>query len=157
MRLHLSSIHGITAGKLPKSAIQTTATETVEELYNKLLLQLGNSEHSIDQEIYRRTVNQQVVDETLLDLIIVRRLPFSCVEWPEWHAFVQALNPQGHVFMPTSHNTVRQRVDTWFLQAKDIMRRRLQSSQTKVLVKMGVHASQNDLHRNTPVSGSFRL
>ncbi|KAF2810922.1 uncharacterized protein BDZ99DRAFT_415174, partial [Mytilinidion resinicola] len=69
---------------------------------------------------------------TLLDLIIIRRLPFSCVEWPEWHAFIQALNPEGNTFIPTSHNTIKQRIANWFPQAKDIVRKRLQLSQTSI-------------------------
>jgi hypothetical protein len=141
MRQHLENVHGITIGKAPDSGIRTTATETVEALYAKLLLRLGDSKDNLDQEILRRTVNQQVVDQALLDLIIVRRLPFSCVEWPEWHTFVQALNPQSHTFMPTSHNTIKQRIGAWFPQAKDIVRKRLQSSQTSIHLAIDIWTS----------------
>jgi hypothetical protein len=141
MRQHLGSVHGIVASKAPESSIRMTATETVEELYTKLLLRLGDSKDNLDQEILRRTVNQQVIDQTLLDLIIIRRLPFSCVEWPEWHAFVKALNPQGHIFMPTSHNTIKQRIETWFPQAKDTVRKRLQSSQTNIHLAVDIWTS----------------
>ena len=141
MRQHLESVHGITVSKAPGSGIRTTATETVEALYTKLLLRLGDSKDDLDQEILRRTVNQQVVNQTLLDLIIVRRLPFSCVEWPEWHALVQALNPQGRVFMPTSYNTIKQRIDAWFPYAKDIVRKRLQSSQTSIHLAVDIWTS----------------
>ena len=141
MRQHLENVHGITISRMPDSIIRTTATETVEALYAQLLLRLGGSKDDLDKEILRRTVNQQVVNQTLLDLIIVRRLPFSCVEWPEWHAFIQALNPQGHAFMPTSHNTIKQRIETWFPQAKDIVRRRLQSSQTRIHLAVDIWTS----------------
>jgi len=47
------------------------------------------------------------------------------VKWPEWHAFIQAINPQGCIFMPTSYNTIKQRVGAWFPQAKDIIQKRL--------------------------------
>jgi hypothetical protein len=141
MRQHLDSVHGITVSKAPDSGIRTTAIETIEALYTKLLLRLGDSKDDLDQEILRRTVNQQVVNQTLLDLIIVRRLPFSCVEWPEWHAFVRALNPQGHIFMPTSHNTVKQRIEVWFPHAKDIVRKRLQSSQTSIHLAVDIWTS----------------
>lgn len=141
MRQHLESVHGITVNKAPDSGIRTTATETVAALYTKLLLRLGDSKDDLDQEILRRTVNQQVVNQTLLDLIIVRRLPFSCVEWPEWHALVQALNPQGRVFMPTSHNTIKQRIEVWFPHAKDIVRKRLQSSQTSIHLAIDIWTS----------------
>jgi hypothetical protein len=141
MRQHLARIHGISIAKISDSGIRTTATETVEALYTKLLLQLGNSKDDLDKEILRRTVNQQVIDQTLLDLIIVRRLPFSCVEWPEWHAIVQALNPQGQVFMPISHSTIKKRVENWFPQAKDIVRKRLQSSQTIIHLAVDIWTS----------------
>ena len=121
MRRHLETVHGIIVNKVPDSGIRTTASETIEALYPELLLRLGNSKDNLDQEILRRTVNQQVVDQTLLDLIIVRRLPFSCMEWPEWHAFIQAINPHGCIFIPASHNTIKQRVGAWFPQAKDIV------------------------------------
>ena len=80
MRLHLDSVYGITVGKIPDSTIRTTATETIEALYTKLLLRLNNSKDDLDKEIFRRTVNQQIVDQTFLDFIIVRRLPFSYIE-----------------------------------------------------------------------------
>ena len=140
MRQHLSSIHQITVGK-PESGIRATGTETVEQLYTKLLLRLGNGQDDLDQEILKRTVDQQIVNQTLLDLIIVRRLPFSCVEWPEWHAFVQALNPQGQIFMPTSHNTIKQRNEAWFPEAKHIVRKRLQSSQTSIHLAVDIWTS----------------
>jgi hypothetical protein len=63
------------------------------------------------------------------------------VEWPEWHALVQALNPQGRVFMPTSHNTIKQRIDAWFPHAKDIVRKRLQSSQTSIHLAVDIWTS----------------
>jgi hypothetical protein len=141
MRIHLNSTHGITVDKASHSHVRTSATETVDALYTKLLLRLGESKSDLDQDILRRTVNQQVVDQTLLNLIIIRRLPFSCVEWPEWHAFIRALNPQGHTFIPTSHNTIKQRIDVWFPQAKDIVRKRLQSSQTSIHLAVDIWTS----------------
>ena len=30
---------------------------------------------------------------------------------------VKAPNPQGYIFMPTSHNTIKQRIEVWFSQA----------------------------------------
>ncbi len=70
MRQHLDSVHGIII-KAPDSGIRITATETIEALYTKLLLRLGNSKDDLDQEILQHTVNQQVVDQTLLDLVII--------------------------------------------------------------------------------------
>jgi hypothetical protein len=63
------------------------------------------------------------------------------VEWLEWHAFTQAINPQGRIFMPTSHNTIKQRVGAWFPQAKDTVRKRLQSSQTSIHLAVDIWTS----------------
>jgi hypothetical protein len=141
MKRHLESVHGITVNTTSESSIRATASQDVELLYTQLLRRLGDNKDDLDQEILRRTVNQQVVNQTLLDLIIVRRLPFSCVEWPEWHAFVQALNPQSSALIPTSHNAIKKRIEAWFPQAKDIVRKRLQSSQTSIHLAIDIWTS----------------
>ena len=139
MKGHLQRTHEITI-ELSSSIVRTTAGATVQGLYDQLLLKLGN-ESDLNHEIFRRTVNQEVVTQTLIDLVIVRRLPFSCVEWPELHAFTQALNPTARSFIPTSHNTLKTGIITWFIQAKDIVRKRLQSSQTKIHLAVDIWTS----------------
>jgi len=37
-------------------------------------------------------VYQNIVKQALLDLIIVQRLSFLCVEWLEFYTFIKALN-----------------------------------------------------------------
>ena len=160
IRNHLRVAHEIVV-PTAISAVRTIAAETVESLYTKLLLQLGDKD-SLDQEILRRTVSQSVVSHTLLDLVVVRRLPFSCVGWPEFHAFIQALNPHGSTFIPTSHNTLKKHVTAWYIQAKDIVRKRLQSSQTSIHLAIDIWTSpSNDLLLGVCASfvdaqGSFR-
>jgi hypothetical protein len=60
------------------------------ELYQKLLAR--GEVQGLEGEVLKRTAHQNTIKQALLDLIIVRRLPFSCVEWLEFHAFVKALN-----------------------------------------------------------------
>ena len=43
--------------------------------------------------------------------------------------------------MPISHNTIKQRIDAWFPHAKDIIRKRLQSSQTSIHLAVDVWTS----------------
>ena len=156
---HLLSVHDINI--LLAASNRTRATETVDALYDKLLLQLRDKDN-VDQEILRRTVSQPVVDSTLLNLVIVRQLPFSCVEWPEFHSFVQALNPEASTFIPLSHNTLKARVSSWYVQAKDIVRKRLQSSQTSIHLAVDIWTSpSNDLllavcASFVDIQGSFR-
>ena len=62
----------------------------------------------LEGEVLRRTVEKGAIKQTLLDLIIVRRLPFSCVEWPEFHVFVKALNREAANLniIPIHHSTI---------------------------------------------------
>ena len=48
MRQHLESVYKITVSKVPDSSICITAFETIEALYTKLLLRLGNSKDDLD-------------------------------------------------------------------------------------------------------------
>ena len=43
--------------------------------------------------------------------------------------------------MPTSHNTIKQRIEIWFPQAKNIVRRRLQLSQTSIHLAVDIWTS----------------
>ena len=143
MRNHLQSKHEILVPQNKSS--RTIATETVEALYDKLLRKLGDQDN-VDKEILRRTISQPVVNSTLLDLVVVRRLPFSCVEWPEFHSFVRALNQEACTFIPMSHNTLKTQVSSWYTQAKDVVRKRLQSSQTSIHLAVDIWTSpSNDL------------
>jgi len=73
---------------------RTTAKDQGEgylsELYQKLLAR--GEVQGFEGEFLKHMVHQNIIKQALLDLIIIRRLPFSCVEWPEFHAFVKALN-----------------------------------------------------------------
>jgi uncharacterized membrane protein YheB (UPF0754 family) len=64
MRNHLIRVHEIDVS-LSTPAVRATATDSIEALYTKLLIQLGSSKDNLDQEILRRTVNQEVVNQTL--------------------------------------------------------------------------------------------
>jgi hypothetical protein len=78
---------------------------------------------------YRSPIDWAV---TLLDLIIVRRLPFSCVEWPEFHAFIRAVNREAPSFIPIHHSTITDWIHNSFSEAQDIVQRVLQSAKTKI-------------------------
>jgi len=139
MRNHLRRQHDIDV-EVITSSIRTTATSSIEALYDNLILKIGDAS-IVNQEIFRRTINQEVINQTLLDLVIVRRLPYSCIEWPELHTLVRALNPAGTVFLPTSHTTMKNMITTWYTQSKYIVRKRLQSSQTSIHLAIDIWTS----------------
>jgi hypothetical protein len=84
--------------------VKDQGESSAQVLYTKLL-EKGQIE-GLEGEVLKRTVHRNIVKQALLDLIIVRRLPFSCVEWPEFHAFVKALNREAHSIIPIYYSTI---------------------------------------------------
>jgi hypothetical protein len=88
--------------------IRTTARDlgenSLQELYEKLPAK--GEVQGLEGEILKRTIQQNTVKQALLDLVVVRRLPFSLVEWPEFHAFIKALNREASSFIPIHHSTI---------------------------------------------------
>jgi hypothetical protein len=86
--------------------LRNRAKDSVQQLYESLLEEGGIK--GLEGEVLRRTVEKDLIKQTLINLIIVRRLPFSCVEWPEFHALIKALNREADqpTIIPTSHSTV---------------------------------------------------
>jgi hypothetical protein len=67
-------------------------------LYEKLLAK--GEVQGLEGEVLKRTVQENTIKQVLLDLIFIRRLPFSYIEWPEFHAFVKAINREVPPFSP---------------------------------------------------------
>jgi hypothetical protein len=58
--------------------LRDRAKDLVQQLYESLLEEGGIK--GLKGEVLRRTVEKDLIKQTLINLIIVRRLPFSCVE-----------------------------------------------------------------------------
>jgi len=78
-------------------------------------------------------------------LIVVRNLPFRTVEWPEFHALCQVLNPESSDFITTAHSQVRKKIEESFISHKDIVRQKLQSAISSVHLSLDVWTSLNGL------------
>ena len=93
LQRHLRKQHDI-EWSIEENNHRTTARDqgekSIQDLYKKLLAK--GEVQGLEGEVLKRTVEQNTVKQALLDLIIVRRLPFSCMEWPEFHAFIKAIN-----------------------------------------------------------------
>jgi hypothetical protein len=143
---HLKKAHGIiwtAAENTFRMTPRTEAEESVQEMYDELLKRGGAK--GLVGEVLRRTVQKNLVKQTLLDLIIVRRLPFSCVEWPEFHAFVRALNPEADQpdTIPIHHSTITDWIFCNFVESQDIVRRRLQSAKTNIHLAIDIWTCPN--------------
>jgi hypothetical protein len=122
---------------------RTTAKDqgerSLSELYQKLLAK--GEVQGLEGEVLKRTVHRNTVEQALLDLIIVRRLPFSCVEWPEFHAFVKALNREAPSIIPTSHATITGWILKHFTESQDTVRKVLQSAKTNIHLAVDIWTS----------------
>ena len=122
---------------------RTTARDlgekSIQDLYEKLLAK--GEVQGLEGEVLKRTVEQNTVKQALLDLIIVRRLPFSCVEWPEFHALIRAVNREAPSFIPVHHSTITDWIHNSFSEAQDIVRRVLQSAKTKIHLAVDIWTS----------------
>jgi hypothetical protein len=115
--------------------------QIVKELYLKLREE--NATEEIDKEVLSRLLNKKLVLSALVNLIIVRRLPFSMVEWPEFHEFCISLNRISPTVLPTSHITITNYIDKAFPEAQDTVRKGLQSVLTTIYLGVDVWTSPN--------------
>ena len=138
-----------------ENSIRTTAKDlgenSIQELYEKLLAR--GEVQGLEGEVLKRTVQQNAVKQTLLDLIIVRRLPFSCVEWPEFHAFIKALNREAPSFIPIHHSTITEWILEHFVESQDTVRKVLQSAKTNIHLAVDIWTSPS--HSLLGICASF--
>ena len=74
----------------------------------QLLKQAGEQGHTeeIEEEVMRKTLVQDAIDNALVDLIVMHNLPYRLVEWPEFHTFCMTLNPQAIDCLCRAHSTI---------------------------------------------------
>lgn len=101
MRKHLKSQHRIDV-EIPMSQVQAATLQQLEQLY--LRAELSGQTDEIDAQVFQKHLNQDVINEDLVSLIVVRNLPFRMVEWPEFHTLCQSLNPKSDSFITTAHS-----------------------------------------------------
>lgn len=107
LRNHLKSKHDIIV-EATSSKIQAKATEQLQQLYARAE-SVGQTDQ-IDKHIFAWQLDQDVIDEALVSLIVVRNLPFRFMEWPETHALFQVFNPEAHSVVITAHSQVKKLV-----------------------------------------------
>ena len=82
MQNHLKSKHQISI-EPTLSILQQSIINQLQQLYLKA--ESSGQTQQIDTQVLRRILNQYIIDEALVSLIVVRNLPFSLVEWPEFY------------------------------------------------------------------------
>lgn len=140
MRNHLKSKHQISIQSAP-SALQQTVLHQLQQLYIKAQ-SLGQTQN-IDTKVFQRILNQDVIDEALVALIVTRNIPFSLVEWPEFHALCRVLNPESEDYIITAHTSVPKRIEQSWQAQKDIVRKKLQSASSSIHLSLDIWTSPN--------------
>ena len=129
MRKHIERNHKIQV-ELTTSRIQTTALQQLKQLYLKA--ESSGQTREIDTQVFWKQLDQDVINEALISLIVVRNLPFAAVEWPEFHTFCQVLNPESKDTITTTHSQIKNKIEKAYEIHKDTVRKKLQSALTNI-------------------------
>ena len=141
-RNHLKSKHEIEAGK-DSSSLQSEINAKFQQLYKQA--SAGGRTDEIDMAVLGKALNQEIIDEALVSLIVVRNLPYQLVEWPEFHALLLAANPKMKDYLYTAHSTIPKRIGKVWESYKDRVRMKLQSALSSVHLSLDVWTSPNSL------------
>jgi len=139
-RHHLRQRHSIDC---PVDLTNRTAVETnLKTLYDKLKVEHATKD--FDSELYKKAIDLAAFRECLVNLVVVRSLPLSIVEWDEFHILCRSLNPEfSRNEIPLSHNTLASWIKTSFCEKKDVVRRTLQSAISRIHLSVDVWTSPN--------------
>jgi len=118
MRRHLLLKHQIDIERDP-GPIQVATIQQLQQLY--LRAELSGQTEDIDTQVFRKHLNQDAIDESLVLLIVVRNLPFRMVRWPEFHTFCQVLNPESSGYITTVHSQVTKKIEQSWNYHKDVV------------------------------------
>src|SRR5271167_1289295 len=140
MRKHLESKHAIVV-EVTLGQIQTKTLQQLQQLYLKA--ESSGQTEEINAQVFENYLNQDVINEALVSLIVVRNLPFRMVEWPEFHTLCQVLNPKSDAFITTAHSTMGIKISQAFQTHKDIVRKKLQSALSNIHLSMDIWTSPN--------------
>ena len=87
-----------------KSKGRELRTKRADEELQSVIDRVQNSE--LSDKILRETLNKKVIETTLLELLIIKNIPFRTIESQEFQTFCHALNRQAMEILPSHHLTV---------------------------------------------------
>lgn len=141
-RNHLKGKHDIDVQpKQPQ--VQASALSKLQEMYSKA--GCSNTVSEFDAQILKSVLNKSVIDKALTALIVQHNLPFRLVEAPAFHAFCQSINPQINREITSSHSEISRKISQMWTSEKDIVRKKLQSSLTKIHISLDIWTSPNKI------------
>jgi hypothetical protein len=96
-----------------------------------------------EEEVLRKVLNLKAIREALIQLIIVRNLPYNCIKWPELQAFLMMINYMVEDILSTSDRVVPKLIKNLYTIHKDILSNKLQSALSKIHLTADVWTSPN--------------
>lgn len=141
-RAHLANLHQIYVDveeskgkKIRQVSLQTALQMSVKRQIEK------NSEDA--KEIRIEALNEDAFYEAQIQLITRRRLPFNCVEWPEYQALLVAINPEVENLLIKSHTTVPIHIERSFKVHHCMIKKHLQNAQSQIHYSIDLWSSPN--------------
>ncbi|KJZ69425.1 hypothetical protein HIM_11198 [Hirsutella minnesotensis 3608] len=141
-RNHLLKNHGIEL-QTDEHPIKRQRDTLIQDAFAKAG-EMSAAKRSMEQEeTLRAAVNRKAAIEALVQLVTVRNLSYNCCSWPELHAFVCAINNTANDLISLSHGSIQKLVSNSYCVHKDILRRKLQSSPSKLHLSADVWSAPN--------------
>lgn len=141
-RHHLFKVHGIELDALDHP-IKKQRNSLIQDAFAKAG-EMSATRHLLkEEETLRAAVNRKAALEALIQLVTVRNLSYNCSSWPELHALVCAVNYTAQDMISLSHGSIQMLVSNSYCVHKDILRRRLQSSPSKLHLSADVWSAPN--------------
>jgi hypothetical protein len=138
-RKHFEAHHQVLVSTRPSC----TKLETQRQLDQLYRTSKDEDIITFDKKVFQKQLNHNIIDDALVRLIAVRRLPLRLVEWPEFHTFCQVLNPESKQSIIQSHGSLPKRFTAIYEQDKAIVRSKLQAIESKIHISLDVWTAPN--------------
>ena len=140
MRKYLKGQHKIDV-EVSVGCIQSTTLQQLEQLYSQV--QSSGQIEYIDSQVFKNHLDQNVINEALISLIVVRNLPLRMVEQSEFHTLCQVLNPKSDSYITTAHSQIRQKIKEAWQIHKDTICKKLQPALSSIHLLVDIWTSPN--------------
>jgi hypothetical protein len=144
IRQHLLSAHEIKV-RLRENQTKAEAHERLAQLYAEAIESEIDTEE-VESAVLKKVLNKDVLRQALVNLIVVRNLPFNAVHWPELHVLCGVLNPESTKsnLIPTSAETIVTCIKESFMDQKDVVRKKVQSALSSIHLSVDIWTSPNN-------------
>src|SRR6266436_2471023 len=138
MKVHLIEVDTSSAHPIKKAHVSLLREAFAKAGHNDTI-KLNANEH----QILENALDKVAVIEALVQLVTVRNLPYNCSQWPELHALLMAVNYTAENVISLSHGAVQKLVSNSYFIHKGILRKKLQSSLSKLHLSANVWTVPN--------------